>query len=120
MSEHGSPSSELAPEVLAHYSHGQEGARLLAGTGSLELERTLELLTRFLPPPPAVVCDVGGGTGVYACWLAVRGYETHLVDAVPLHVAQAAEASRRQPAHPLASAVVGDARRLDREDESVD
>ncbi len=119
MSDHES-SIELSPDVIAHYSDGREGGRLLAGAGPLELERTRELVRRFLPPPPAVVCDVGGGTGVYACWLAAEGYETHLVDAVPLHVEQALESSRLQPASPLASAVVGDARRLDREDESVD
>jgi len=112
--------NELAPEVLAHYADGREGGRLVHGTGLLELERTRELVSRFLPAPPAVVYDVGGGTGVHALWLAARGYETHLVDAVPLHVEQAAEASRRQPGHPLARAVVGDARRLEREDASVD
>jgi ubiquinone/menaquinone biosynthesis C-methylase UbiE len=120
MSDHDSSLIELAPEVIAHYSDGREGGRLFAGTGPLELERTRELVRRFLPPPPAIVCDVGGGTGVYACWLAAEGYETHLVDAVPLHVEHAVEASRRQPAHPLASAVVGDARRLERDDESAD
>src|SRR5262249_7357408 len=63
---------------------------------------------------------VGGGPGVYACWLARLGHEVHLVDAVPLHVEQAREASRRQPDHPLASAAAGDARRLDRPDGSAD
>jgi SAM-dependent methyltransferase len=120
MSDRDSTPTELAPEVLAHYSDGREAGRLFAGAGPLELERTRELLGRFLPPPPAVVLDVGGGTGVYACWLAAEGYETHLVDAVPLHVERAADASRRQPASPLASAVVGDARRLGRDDESAD
>src|SRR6185436_19692400 len=87
-------SNELAPEVLAHYAEGREGGRLFHGTGPVELERTRELVSRFLPPPPAVVYDVGGGTGVYSLWLAAQGYEAHLVDAVPLHVEQAAEASR--------------------------
>ncbi len=32
-----------------------------------------------------VILDVGGGPGVYACWLAKQGYEVHLVDATPLH-----------------------------------
>jgi hypothetical protein len=40
----------------------------------LELLRTRELLQRQLPSPPAVVLDVGGGTGVRAAWLAGRGY----------------------------------------------
>jgi hypothetical protein len=46
----------------------------------LELLRTRELLQRQLPSPPAVVLDVGGGTGVRAAWLAGRGYRVHLVD----------------------------------------
>ena len=41
--------------------------------------------------------DVGGGPGVYACWLAMLGYEVHLYDPVPLHVAQAEEASAPWP-----------------------
>jgi ubiquinone/menaquinone biosynthesis C-methylase UbiE len=67
-----------------------------------------------------VIFDVGGGAGVYSCWLAREGYEAHLVDAMPLHVELARQASRRQPDHALASISVGDARRLDREDASVD
>jgi methylase of polypeptide subunit release factors len=49
----------------------------------LELLRTRELLQRQLPSSPAVVLDVGGGTGVHAAWLAGRGYRVHLVDLVP-------------------------------------
>lgn len=69
-----------------------------------------ELLLRGLPPPPAVILDVGGGSGVYAHWLAAQGYTVHLVDGVPLHVEQARQASATQGAFPLASAEVGDAR----------
>jgi ubiquinone/menaquinone biosynthesis C-methylase UbiE len=84
----------------------------------LEGARTRELLERFLPPPPASVLDVGGGPGGYALWLAERGYEVHLVDPMPRHVEQAKAAS--EDAHPLASATVGDARRLDHPDAGVD
>jgi ubiquinone/menaquinone biosynthesis C-methylase UbiE len=59
-----------------------------------------------------VVYDVGGGAGVYACSLAGRGYEVHLLDAAPLHVEQARQASAAQPDAPLAGVGVGDARRL--------
>jgi SAM-dependent methyltransferase len=72
------------------------------------------LLTRFLPAAPAVVADVGGGPGVYAAWLASRGYHVHLLDPVPLHVEQARALA------PLASAAVGDARTLPFADASVD
>jgi ubiquinone/menaquinone biosynthesis C-methylase UbiE len=67
-----------------------------------------------------VIFDVGGGPGVYACWLAKQGYEVHLVDALPLHIELARKASQAQPDAPLASIKVGDARSLKRPDASVD
>jgi ubiquinone/menaquinone biosynthesis C-methylase UbiE len=67
-----------------------------------------------------VIFDVGGGPGVYACRLAKQGYEVHLVDALPLHVEMARQASQAQPDAPLASIVVGDAHSLKRPDTSVD
>jgi ubiquinone/menaquinone biosynthesis C-methylase UbiE len=111
----------LPSEIVAYYSQtGAEIPRLSKGSGPLERARTQELLERYLPPPPAVVLDVGGGTGVYACWLARRGYEVHLIDAVPLHVDQARRASGGQPDRPIASLTVGDARSLNQPDESMD
>src|SRR5215204_2421405 len=109
----------LPPEIDSHYAAGLEGSRLARGSGRLELARTQEVLRRFLPPPPAVVADVGG-PGHYACWLAGLGYEVHLYDPVPLHVAQAEEASRARPTQPIASCTVGDARALGRPDDSTD
>ena len=44
----------------------------------------------------------------------------HLVDAVPLHVEQAQQASAQQPEFPLASATVGDARDLQVDDACAD
>jgi len=107
-------------DILGHYERVAEAERLSRGTGQLELARTQELLARFLPPPPAEVLDVGGGPGVYACWLAQRGYQVHLIDIVPRHVEQALGASREMSASPLASAEVGDARKLKRSDASAD
>lgn len=110
----------LSDEALTHYASGQEQERLSRGTGSLELARTQELLSRYLPPPPAVIFDVGGGSGIYSYWLAQQGYEVHLIDAVPLHIEQAQRFSQAQPNYPLASLAVGDARQLNRADDSVD
>lgn len=90
----------LSQEAFAHYEQGQEDQRLFKGLGRLELVRTQELLSRHLPSPPAVIFDVGGGSGIYACWLAQQGYEVHLIDVLPLHVEQARRASQAQPAHP--------------------
>jgi ubiquinone/menaquinone biosynthesis C-methylase UbiE len=109
----GRPNSESQHEgIINHYSSGYEADRLNIGSGQLERERTRELLLRFLPAPPSIILDIGGGPGAHACWLAKQGYEVHLMDITPLHVEMAKEASRQQPAAPLASVSVGDARSL--------
>lgn len=120
MSESDTAPDPLSNEILNHYTEGNESQRLFDGVGPLEMARTQELLERYLPPAPAVVFDVGGGTGIYAYWLAKKGYQVHLVDAVPSHVEQARSASQAQPDHPITSLAVGDARKLDRADTSVD
>jgi ubiquinone/menaquinone biosynthesis C-methylase UbiE len=112
--------SPLPKEIQSYYNRGKEAERLSTGIGPLELARTQELVSRYFPPPPAIVFDVGGGPGVYSCWLAKSGYEVHLIDAVPLHVEQARRASQAQPSHPIASLKVGDARKLDCPDASAD
>jgi ubiquinone/menaquinone biosynthesis C-methylase UbiE len=117
----GSDGRSPGPEqVVSHYASGYEGRRLYAGSGQIERERTREMLERFLPAPPATVLDIGGGPGGHACWLAQRGYEVHLVDITPLHVRMARKASAAQPATPLASASVGDARALAWRSETID
>lgn len=114
-----SPESFL-PEISAHYASGYEERRLLRGTSQLEFARTQEIILRYLPKPPAVILDAGGGPGAYSLWLARLGYEVHLIDAMPLHVEQATRASLSQPDHPIASLSVGDARSLDFADASFD
>ena len=103
--------------IRAFYDVGDERDRLSTWAW-LEFARTKELLRRHLPPPPARVLDVGGGPGAYAGWLAELGYVVHLVDPVPLHVEQAAEAARalRTPF----TVAEGDARSLAEHDESFD
>lgn len=107
-------------EILSYYEGIDEAGRLGRGAGLLEFARMQELIGRFLPAPPGVVLDVGGGPGRYACWLAGLAYEVHLVDPVETHVAQAREASKARPEHPLASVTLGDARSLDQADGSAD
>ncbi len=120
MSESFESHFSLPPEFFEHYASGYEGQRLQSGSSQIELARTQELVMRYVPPLPAVIFDVGGGPGAYACWLAKQGYEVHLVDATPLHVELARQASQGQPDAPLASIEVGDARSLKRSDESCD
>jgi SAM-dependent methyltransferase len=98
---------------------GREEHRLDRGTGALEELRTRELLTRWLPPAPATVLDVGGAAGRYALPLAALGHRVHLVDPAPLHLDQARAASSRARA-PLASVTRGDAGRLRFDDCAAD
>jgi len=80
--------------------------------GALELVRTQEILRRHLPPAPAEVIDIGGGTGVHARWLTADGYRVHLIGLVAQHVEVAAATG--------STAEIGDARALTAPDESYD
>jgi SAM-dependent methyltransferase len=106
-------------EVLDYYDRYAEESRLQQGPFRLELERTQDILTRVLPPPPARVVDVGGAAGEYSAWLAARGYDVRLLDVSPRLVA---EAQRRNAglARPIAALDVGDARTLPYADRSAD
>ena len=57
-------------ESLSFYERFDEVNRLERGGGLLEFARMQEIIRRFLPSPPGVVLDVGGGPGMYSCWLA--------------------------------------------------
>lgn len=105
---------ELAPEILDYYTTlRDEETRLVdPADGRLEMLRTQELLRRYLPPAPADVLDVGGGTGAHSRWLAADGHRVRLIDPVPHHVDAAREAGL--------DAVCGDARALPAEDGSAD
>jgi ubiquinone/menaquinone biosynthesis C-methylase UbiE len=96
-----------------------EDSRLQQGWGQLELERTQELILRALQPAPAVVLDVGGGTGIYSAWLASLGYEVHLLDPVPRHIDRARQRSASQ-SKPIAGMRIGDARQLEDNGSSLD
>jgi len=102
-------------EVRRYYQTGVEDDRLTAGSSLVEFIRTKELLEQFMPAPPAAVLDVGGGPGHYAAWLADRGYSVRLIDATPLHVAQAARRAKER-----FEAREGDATELMEPDEAYD
>ncbi|MEP6476125.1 MAG: class I SAM-dependent methyltransferase [Actinomycetota bacterium] len=103
--------SELEEPIRRYYDAGAEQGRLRESP--LERDRTRRLLHRFLPAPPARIADVGGGPGGHALWLAERGYDVALLDAMSLHVDQAIAAGVKE-------AVVGDARSLPWEDAGFD
>ncbi len=99
-------------DMAVYYGSGSEAQRL-STWGRLERLRTEILLDRHLPDPPAVVLDVGGGPGVYARWLAERGYEVALLDPIALHIEQARATG-------VSDARVGDARALPWPDHHAD
>jgi len=102
-------------DIIDFYSEHPEHARLAEGWGMLEFARTKEIVRRHLPAAGRTVLDAGGATRVYAEWLGELGYDAHLIDITPSLVASARSVRRR-----LASAEVGDARHLSRQDASAD
>src|SRR5258708_33420325 len=111
--------SLIAKEIEAHYLETKESERLTNPLGELERLRTQAILARYLPPPPAVIVDVGGASGVYAFPLATKGYAVHLIDPVELHLEQArsyADASGIR----LTSITRGDARHIEIPSASAD
>jgi SAM-dependent methyltransferase len=110
----------LIRAIQNHYGTGCERSRLFpGGNPSLEFVRSMELLDRLLPQPPARLLDAGGGPGACAAPLARRGYRVHLVDPVPLHVEQAGQAAGRDPFLGF-TAGLGDARELSEQAGSQD
>jgi SAM-dependent methyltransferase len=103
-------------DVVQHYESIREEDRITSGLDQLELLRTQEILSRFLPASPAKIIDIGGATGVHARWLAESGYDVHIVDVTPRHVAKA----QADLASLGVTAEVGDARQLSAESETYD
>jgi hypothetical protein len=79
----------LDPAIKSYYDRASEETRLETGPFRLEQLRTRELILRHAPDPPAAVLDIGGAAGAYAFWLAERGYDVRLIDAVPRRGARA-------------------------------
>jgi ubiquinone/menaquinone biosynthesis C-methylase UbiE len=104
--------TDFAKEIEGYYLLGAEAERLAAELGELERLRTQQIMARELPPPPAVIFDVGGAAGVYAIPLAKQGYRVHLSDPVGLHLEQA-RARAQAAGVALDSITQGDARKLD-------
>ena len=104
--------------MLDYYRRFDESQRL-RGAEDVEYVRTQDILARYLPPPPAVVLDIGGATGAYALPLAADGYEVHLADPIAHHVDEAVRRSATAP-RPLASCAIGDARALSFPDSFAD
>jgi ubiquinone/menaquinone biosynthesis C-methylase UbiE len=107
------------PVRECHEGFGEDD-RFSKGLGRLEFERTKSIVGKYLPPAPAVVLDVGGGTGLYSLWLARHGYQAHLIEISPRLIGRALNASRGQSDAPLAGFTIGDARCLGFANRSAD
>jgi SAM-dependent methyltransferase len=101
--------------LLAYYERDKERDRLATGVGRLEFVRTVAVVERTLPPPPATIADIGGGPGRYTDWLLESGYQVVHRDLVASHV----DHVRRRHGDTV-DTKVADARRLDLADNSVD
>lgn len=115
---YAAPPPSLDPAIRAYYDTAPEESRLELGAFRLEEFRSRELILRHAPELPAVVLDVGGAAGAYAFWLAERGYEVRLLDAVPRLI----ELARQRNEHAvrrLAACCVADARALPETNESA-
>ncbi len=111
----------LPDEALQHYGQGTEAERLINNPyGQLERIRSQEIIKSYLPAPPAVVYDIGGGPGLYSVWLLGLGYEVHLIDAVKVHTEQAQNLINEKFPNSKSSAKLGDAKNLEFADESAD
>jgi ubiquinone/menaquinone biosynthesis C-methylase UbiE len=110
---------KLSPEILAYYQKAAESTRLQSGPSQLEFVRTKEVIGHWIGRAPSVILDIGGGPGAYSSWLADQGHEVHLVDPVAELVAHA-QSLRGTGRQEIASCLVGDARALDRRDQSAD
>jgi len=106
-------------EVLEFYNSGAEIGRLERGIGKIEYERTKEIISRYLPQEKVTIYDVGGGIGVYSKWLGQLGHEVHLIELSPNEVDYAIKINATT-ASLIHSIEVGDARNINRPDESAD
>ncbi len=77
----------------------------------LEYIRCKEIISRYLPEPPARVLDIGGASGAFSFWMAGLGHSVDLVDFTPKHIDLARRIDSSSGSK-LRSASVGDARSL--------
>ncbi len=105
---------ENTKEVFDFYNNGAEIGRLESGLGMVEFYRTKEILSQYISPA-STIYDIGGGIGKYAEWLAENGHHVTMTELAPTAVDYAIK-NMKTPY----TAEVGDARKLNKPDESAD
>lgn len=110
--------ADFDPDIRRYYSQEwDEDARIRSGLGELELIRTKEIVSRYLPAGPLDVIDVGGASGVHSEWLLDLGHRVHLVDPVEPLIDRASDRLGERSGF---TATLGDGRSIPAEDSSQD
>lgn len=105
---------ENIKEVYEFYNSGAEIDRLEHGLGIVEFYRSKEIISQYITKK-STVYDIGGGIGKYSEWLAEQGHNVTLIELAPTAVAYAKE----NMTIPY-TAEVGDAREINKPNESAD
>ena len=105
---------ERIDEVFEFYNNGAEIGRLERGLGIVEFFRSKEIIERYLNGR-MVIYDIGGGIGKYSEWLASLGHEVSLIELAPAAV----DYAKKNMTVPY-EAVTGDARNIEKPDNSAD
>ena len=83
-------SKTFADSPWLHYGMWEPGERVVMPNVRRAQERYVEHLLALLPPAPASVLDIGGGTGELAKLMVKKGYQIELITPSPVQ----AEAAR--------------------------
>ena len=105
---------ENIKEVYDFYNNGAEIDRLERGLGKVEFYRSKEIISKYITEK-STIYDIGGGIGKYSEWLAELGHDVTLIELAPTAVAYA---KKNMKTHYIAE--IGDAREINKPDESAD
>ena len=101
-------------EVFEFYNNGAEIDRLERGLGIIEFYRSKEIISQYITNK-STIYDIGGGIGKYSAWLAEQGHDVMLIELAPTAVDYAKKNMKMSYV-----AEVGDAREINKPDESAD
>ncbi len=76
----------ISRDIESFYNKASEETRLDEGMGVFEFERIKSLISKHIQTTPLTIIDVGGGTGKYSEWLAIKGHQVHMVEPVSKHL----------------------------------